>query len=111
ARATAEQAVRLDERNPRSRALFGDVLAALGDWAGAQEQFRVSLRLRPDPGVERRMAAVASNDGAPTSLLPAPPPAPAPPPPPRPLALRKRSSACGMTAGRTMRSAAPCRGR
>jgi tetratricopeptide (TPR) repeat protein len=74
ARATADQAVRLDDRNPRSRALIGDVLAALGDWSGAQEQYRVSLRLRPDPEVQRKLVAVVPPEVAPATLLPAPPP-------------------------------------
>lgn len=59
ARQTAEQAVRLEEQDPRSHALLGDALAALGDRAGAEAEYRRSLLLRPDPQVERKLGDVA----------------------------------------------------
>jgi tetratricopeptide (TPR) repeat protein len=60
ARETAARAVRLDERNPRSRSLLGDVLVALGDRARAEEEYRHSLVLRPDPLVRRKLAEIAA---------------------------------------------------
>ena len=59
ARAAALRAVRLDDRDARSRALLGDAYAALGDRAGAEEQYRRSLLLRPDPEVQRKLGDVA----------------------------------------------------
>jgi tetratricopeptide (TPR) repeat protein len=59
ARQVADRAVRLDDRNPRSRALRGDALAAIGDRIGAEQDYRQSLKLRPDPLVEKKLAAVA----------------------------------------------------
>jgi tetratricopeptide (TPR) repeat protein len=59
AKDTAEKALRADERNPRSRELLGDALAELGDRAGAEEQYRNSLLLKPDPGVQRKLGDVA----------------------------------------------------
>lgn len=59
ARETAEKAVRLDDRNARSRALLGDALATLGDRAGAEAEYRKSLLLRADPEVRRKLGDVA----------------------------------------------------
>ena len=59
ARDAAQRAVRLDDRDPRTRALLGDAYAALGDRAGAEEQYRRSLLLRPDPAVQRKLEDVA----------------------------------------------------
>jgi hypothetical protein len=68
ARETAARAVRLDERNPRSHALLGTAYAAMGDRVAAELEYRESLRLHPDPDVERRLAeltpAPARVDGA-----------------------------------------------
>jgi tetratricopeptide (TPR) repeat protein len=55
----ARRAVRLDERNPRSRALLADALAAVGDRAGAEAEYRRSLLLRPDPEVQRKLGDVS----------------------------------------------------
>jgi tetratricopeptide (TPR) repeat protein len=60
ARDTAERAVRLDDTDARSRALLGDTLAALGDRAGAEAQYRKSLLLRADPEVQRKMGDVSA---------------------------------------------------
>jgi tetratricopeptide (TPR) repeat protein len=59
ARDAAQRAVRLDDRDPRTRALLGDAYAAMGDRAGAEEQYRRSLLLRPDPAVQRKLEDVA----------------------------------------------------
>jgi tetratricopeptide (TPR) repeat protein len=59
ARETAQRAVRLDEKNARSRWLLGDILVALGDRARAQDEYRRSLLLRPDPLVRRKLADIA----------------------------------------------------
>jgi tetratricopeptide (TPR) repeat protein len=59
AREAAQRAVRLDDRDARSRALLGDAYAALGDRAGAEEQYRRSLLLRPDQEVQRKLGDVA----------------------------------------------------
>ena len=59
ARDAALRAVRLDDRDPRTRALLGDAYAAMGDRAGAEEQYRRSLLLRPDPAVQRKLEDVA----------------------------------------------------
>jgi len=53
------RAVTVDDRNPRSRALLGDALTALGDRAGAEAEYRKSLLLRPDPDVQRKLGDVA----------------------------------------------------
>jgi tetratricopeptide (TPR) repeat protein len=58
ARNAAERAVRIDDRNPRSRALLADVLVALGDRAGAEAQYRKSLQLHPDAEVQRKLSEV-----------------------------------------------------
>jgi tetratricopeptide (TPR) repeat protein len=65
AREAAERALKIDLRNPRSRVLLADALAAMGDLAGAQEHYRRSLQLRPDPEVERRLAAIVPKAAAP----------------------------------------------
>jgi tetratricopeptide (TPR) repeat protein len=59
ARDAALRAVRLEDRDPRTRALLGDAYAAMGDRAGAEEQYRRSLLLRPDPAVQRKLEDVA----------------------------------------------------
>jgi tetratricopeptide (TPR) repeat protein len=59
ARENADRAILLDDRNHRSRALRADALAALGDYAGAAEEYRRSLRLRPDPEIERKLQGLA----------------------------------------------------
>jgi len=59
ARDAAARAVRIDDRDARSRALLGDAYAAMGDRAGAEEQYRRSLLLRPDPEIQRRLEDVA----------------------------------------------------
>ncbi len=60
ARDTAERAVRLDDNDPRSRALLGDALVALGDREGAEVQYRRSLLLRADPEVQRKLGDVSA---------------------------------------------------
>lgn len=72
ARDRATQALRVDDRNPRSRVLLGDALLALGDRYGAQEAYRLSLRLRPDPAVDRKLREIQG------PLVPAAPTAPVP---------------------------------
>jgi tetratricopeptide (TPR) repeat protein len=59
ARDAAQRAVRLDDRDARSRALLGDAYVAMGDRAGAEEQYRRSLLLHPDPDVQRKLEDVA----------------------------------------------------
>jgi tetratricopeptide (TPR) repeat protein len=59
ARDAAQRAVRLDDRDPRARTLLGDAFVAMGDRAGAEEQYRRSLLLRPDPVVQRKLEDVA----------------------------------------------------
>ena len=60
ARDTAERAVHLDDNDPRSRALLGDALVALGDREGAEVQYRRSLLLRADPEVQRKLGDVSA---------------------------------------------------
>ena len=56
ARDRALQALRVDDRNARvSRRSSGDALARPGRPPGAEEAYRLSLRLRPDPAVERKL--------------------------------------------------------
>lgn len=74
ARDRALQALRIDDRDPRSRALLGDALAALGDRYAAEDAYRVSLRLRPDPAVELKLKQVETEHLPPTAP---PPPFPA----------------------------------
>jgi len=52
--------VRLDDNDPRSRALLGDALVALGDREGAEVQYRRSLLLRADPEVQRKLGDVSA---------------------------------------------------
>jgi len=59
ARDAAQRAVQIDDRNARTRALLGDAYAAMGDRAGAEEQYRRSLLLQRDPAVQRRLEEVA----------------------------------------------------
>ena len=59
ARDAAQRAVALDDRNARSRALLGDAYAGMGDRAAAEEQYRRSLLLQRDPGVQRKLEDVA----------------------------------------------------
>ncbi len=65
AREAAEKAVRVDDRNARSRALLGDVLVALGDRAGAEAQYRKSLQLHPDAEVQKKLSEVQAPPTAP----------------------------------------------
>jgi tetratricopeptide (TPR) repeat protein len=58
ARESAEQAVRADGRDPAARSLLGDVLQALGERTAAEEQYRQSLTLLPDPAVEKKLLAL-----------------------------------------------------
>ena len=58
ARDTAARAVRVDEKNPRSHALLADAYAAMGDRVAAELEYRESLRLHPDPEVQRRLGAL-----------------------------------------------------
>lgn len=60
ARETASRAAALDDHDPRSHALLGDALAAIGERVAAQDAYRRSLRLRPDAGLERKIGALAA---------------------------------------------------
>jgi tetratricopeptide (TPR) repeat protein len=60
ARASASRAAALDDNDARSHALLGDALSAMGERLAAQDAYRRSLRLRPDPELERKMAALAA---------------------------------------------------
>jgi tetratricopeptide (TPR) repeat protein len=60
ARESASRAAALDDHDPRSQVLLGDALAALGERAAAQDAYRVAQRLRPDAGVDRKVAALAA---------------------------------------------------
>jgi tetratricopeptide (TPR) repeat protein len=66
AREAATQALRLDERNPRSHALLGDALTSQGDRAGAELAYRRSAQLRPDPEVQRKLGDVAAAPAQPS---------------------------------------------
>jgi tetratricopeptide (TPR) repeat protein len=66
ARDTAERAVRLDDKDPRSRAILGDTLVAMGDREGAEAQYRKSLLLRVDPEVQRKLGDVSAAPARPT---------------------------------------------
>ena len=59
ARDSASRAAALDDHDPRSQALLGDALAALGERPAALDAYRASQRLRPDAGVDRKIAALA----------------------------------------------------
>jgi hypothetical protein len=73
ARTSAEKAVRLDDRSPLSRELLGDALAAAGDFAGAEVQYRKSLQLHANPEVERKLAELQVQGGAPYGITSSPP--------------------------------------
>ena len=60
ARESASRAAALDDHDPRSHVLLGDALSAVGERLAAQDAYRRSLRLRPDPEVERKIAALAA---------------------------------------------------
>ncbi len=66
ARDAARQALTLDARNPRTLALLGDALAALGDRAGAEAEYRRSLQLHPDPAVAGKLAEASPTPARPT---------------------------------------------
>ena len=108
ARDRATQALRVDDRNPSARVLLGDALLALGDPLGALEAYRLSLRLRPDPAVERKLKQLQVPPG-----LTAPPASMAPGPattPPGPGAFRLRyeggaNEAVGASALRALNAA------
>jgi hypothetical protein len=65
ARDTAQRALRLDDRDPHARARLGDALAAMGDRAGAEAEYRKSLLLKPDADVQRKLTEVAPAPAAP----------------------------------------------
>ena len=73
ARESATKAVRLDDRSPVSRELLGDALAASGDFAGAEAQYRKSLQLHGNPAVERKLAELSAQAGLPYDLGSPPP--------------------------------------
>jgi hypothetical protein len=54
----AEKAIRLDERDPRSHALLGDAQLALGNFRAAASAYRASLRIRPDPALQRKLEEI-----------------------------------------------------
>jgi tetratricopeptide (TPR) repeat protein len=60
ARESASRAAALDDNDARSHALLGDALSALGERVAAQDAYRRSLRLRPDPALEKKVAALAA---------------------------------------------------
>jgi tetratricopeptide (TPR) repeat protein len=60
ARESASRAAALDDHDPRSHVLLGDALSAVGERVAAQDAYRRGLRLRPDPEVERKIAALAA---------------------------------------------------
>jgi len=55
----AQETVALDGRNPISLSLLGDALTAMGDSAGAEAEYRKSLKLHPDASVQRKLDEVA----------------------------------------------------
>jgi tetratricopeptide (TPR) repeat protein len=67
ARDSASKAAALDDNDARSHALLGDALSALGERLAAQDAYRRSLRLRPDPQLEAKIAALAAARSAPTA--------------------------------------------
>ena len=81
ARDQAIRALRVDDRNPRTRVLLGDALLSLGDDYGALEAYRLGLRLRPDPAVERKVKELQARL-LPMSPAPSAPLAPVPGAPP-----------------------------
>ena len=79
ARDQAIRALRVDDRSPRTRVLLGDALLSLGDDYGALEAYRLGLRLRPDPAVERKIKELQARllppaPAAPLATVPAAPP-------------------------------------
>jgi tetratricopeptide (TPR) repeat protein len=64
ARESAARAAALDDRDPRSHALHGDALAAMGERLAAQDAYRRGLRLRPDAEVEKKLATLAATPSA-----------------------------------------------
>jgi tetratricopeptide (TPR) repeat protein len=67
ARDSASKAAALDDNDARSYALLGDALSALGERLAAQDAYRHSLRLRPDPQLEKKIAALAAAGSMPTA--------------------------------------------
>jgi tetratricopeptide (TPR) repeat protein len=67
ANGAADRALRVDERDAVTLALKGDALVAEGDRMGAELQYRRSLRLRPDPDVERKLGTLAPSPGKTTA--------------------------------------------
>jgi tetratricopeptide (TPR) repeat protein len=67
ARVSASRAAALDDNDPRSHSLLGDALSAMGERLAAQDAYRRSLRLRPDPQLERKIAALAAAAAAPSA--------------------------------------------
>jgi tetratricopeptide (TPR) repeat protein len=59
AKETAERALKLDTRDARARELLGDALVGLGDREGAEQEYRRSVLILPDAGVERKLQEVA----------------------------------------------------
>lgn len=66
----ATQALKIDQRNWRSRELLGDALMLLADRPGAEQAYRLSLLLRPDPRVQAKLDAVRSVLPAPVLAVP-----------------------------------------
>ena len=73
AREAAEKVVRLDDRSPLSRELLGDALAASGDFAGAETEYRKSVQLHPNAGVERKLSQLVAQGGMAYGAEAAPP--------------------------------------
>ncbi len=71
AREAARQALAVEARHPRSLALLGDALVLLADLDGAVAAYERSLKLRPDPDVEARLAS-ARRTLEPARLAPLP---------------------------------------
>jgi tetratricopeptide (TPR) repeat protein len=64
ARATADRAIRLNDRDPRLLDLRGQAAQALGDRRAAEADYRRCLEFGPNPDVQRRLAEMApSNPG------------------------------------------------
>jgi tetratricopeptide (TPR) repeat protein len=70
AKDAAERALRANDRNPRTRELLGDALAALGDRSGAEQEYRKSLLLKSDADVQRKLGDVAPAPTAPPTRGP-----------------------------------------
>jgi tetratricopeptide (TPR) repeat protein len=67
ARVSASRAAALDDNDPRSHSLLGDALSAMGERLAAQDAYRRSLRLRPDPQLEQKIAALSAAAAAPSA--------------------------------------------